>query len=306
MINKNPSFDVITPSLQINKLIGHFNKNFNKKNKSTLKQNLRFQNLIIQTKKKLKKNKLGILLRFGHKKKLSPSTIINISESIIELLGKEVVQDNKGNKLVFVYDRDRKLSINTGGRYHQTREGGSIHTDNVNLKDKWDFLLLSCVSLGEVGGDSILVSGNKIYNILKNKHKLALKILKKNFLWERRGIEESFYKSPIIKINKKKKPEFRYLRPYMISAHQKMKKPLSASQLYALDILDSLLENPENQIRLKLIPGDILLTRDAEVLHGRTSFSDHIKSRDIFSKKNRSLPFKRTMIRAWIKDTKTY
>ncbi len=306
MINKNPSFDVITPSLQINKLIGDFNKNFNKKNKSTLKQNLRFQNLIIQTKKKLKKNKLGILLRFGHKKRLSPSTIINISESIIELLGKEVVQDNKGNKLVFVYDRDRKLSINTGGRYHQTREGGSIHTDNVNLKDKWDFLLLSCVSLGEVGGDSILVSGNKIYNILKNKHKLALKILKKNFLWERRGIEESFYKSPIIKINKKKKPEFRYLRPYMISAHQKMNKPLSASQLYALDILDSLLENPENQIRLKLIPGDILLTRDAEVLHGRTSFSDHIKSRDIFSKKNRSLPFKRTMIRAWIKDTKTY
>ena len=306
MINKNPSFDVITPSLQINKLIGHFNKNFNKKNKSTLKQNLRFQNLITQTKKKLKKNKLGILLRFGHKKRLSPTTIINISESIIELLGKEVVQDNKGNKLVFVYDRDRKLSINSGGRYHQTREGGSIHTDNVNLKDKWDFLLLSCVSLGEVGGDSILVSGNKIYNILKNKHKLALKILKKNFLWERRGIEESFYKSPIIKINKKKKPEFRYLRPYMISAHQKMNKPLSASQLYALDVLDSLLENPENQIRLKLIPGDILLTRDAEVLHGRTSFSDYIKSRDIFSKKNRSLPFKRTMIRAWIKDTKTY
>ena len=262
--------------------------------------------MIIETKKKLKKKKLGILLRFGNKKKLNPSTVILISEAIIELLGQDVVQDNKGNKMVFVYDRDRKLSINSGGRYHQTREGGSIHTDNVNLKDKWDFLLLSCVSLGEVGGDSILVSGKKIFNILKNKHKLALKILKKNFLWERRGIEESFYKSPIIKINKKKQPEFRYLRPYMISAHQKMKKPLSANQLYALDVLDSLLENPENQIRLKLIPGDILLTRDAEVLHGRTSFSDHIKSRDIFSKKNKGLPFKRTMIRAWIKDTKTY
>ena len=55
MINKNPSFDVIIPSLQINKLIGHFNKNFNKKNKSILKQNFRFQNLIIQTKKKIKK-----------------------------------------------------------------------------------------------------------------------------------------------------------------------------------------------------------------------------------------------------------
>ena len=306
MINNNSSFDLTKPTLKIDKLIDNLNKNKKKRNKSFLIQNIEFQNLIIETKKKLKKKKLGILLRFGNKKKLNPSTVILISEAIIEILGKDVVQDNKGNKIVFVYDRDRKLSINSGGRYHQTREGGSIHTDNVNLKDKWDFLLLSCVSLGEVGGDSILVSGKKIFNILKNKHKIALKILKKNFLWERRGIEESFYKSPIIKINKKKQPEFRYLRPYMISAHQKMKKPLSANQLYALDVLDSLLENPENQIRLKLIPGDILLTRDAEVLHGRTSFSDHIKSRDIFSKKNKGLPFKRTMIRAWIKDTKTY
>ena len=306
MINNNSSFDLTKPTLKIDKLIDNLNKNKKKRNKSFLIQNIEFQNLIIETKKKLKKKKLGILLRFGNKKKLNPSTVILISEAIIELLGKDVVQDNKGNKMVFVYDRDRKLSINSGGRYHQTREGGSIHTDNVNLKDKWDFLLLSCVSLGEVGGDSILVSGKKIFNILKNKHKIALKILKKNFLWERRGIEESFYKSPIIKINKKKQPEFRYLRPYMISAHQKMKKPLSANQLYALDVLDSLLENPENQVRLKLIPGDILLTRDAEVLHGRTSFSDHIKSRDIFSKKNKGLPFKRTMIRAWIKDTKTY
>ena len=57
----------------------------------------------------------------------------------------------------------------------------------------------------------------------------------------------------------------------MISAHQKMNKPLSASQLM-LWISLILIRNPENQIRLKLIPGDILLTRDAEVLHGRTFF----------------------------------
>ena len=266
---------------------------------------MNFQKLIINTKKKLKKNKLGILLRFGNKKKLNPSAVILISKAIIDLLGKNIVQDDKGSKLIFVYDRDRKLSINSGDRYHQTREGGSIHTDNVNLKNKWDFLLLSCVASGEDGGDSILVSGKKIYNILKNKHKLALKILKKNFLWERRGIAETFYKSPIVKINKKKDPEFRYLRPYMIAAHQKMKKPLGPNQLYALDVLDSLLENPDNQMRFKLIPGDILLTRDSQVLHGRTSFSDFLKNRDVFSKKNKNLPFKRTMIRAWIKDSKS-
>ncbi len=304
MFTKNTNFDLTVPSLEISKLINNLNMITNKKDESFLIQNVKFKNLIIKIKNKLKNNKLGILLRFGNKKKLNPSTVTLISKAIIDLLGKDIVQDDKGNKLIFVFDRDRKLSINSGDRYHQTREGGSIHTDNVNLKDKWDFLLLSCLSSGEVGGDSILVSGNKIYNILKNKHKLALKILMKNFLWERRGIEESFYKSPIIKINKKKQPEFRYLRPYMVSAHQKMKKPLTPSQLYALDVLDSLLENPENQIRFKLIPGDILLSRDAQVLHGRTSFSDYLKSRDIFSKKKKNLPFKRTMIRAWIKDTK--
>ena len=302
MFAKNTNFDFKIPTLKIGELINKLNINTNKKNKSFLISDLKFQKLIIEEKKKLKNNKLGVLLRFGHKKKLNPSTVILISKAIIDLLGKDVVQDDKGNKLIFVYDRDRKLSINSGDRYHQTREGGSIHTDNVNLKDKWDFLLLSCLSSGEVGGDSILVDGNKIYNILKNRHKLALSILKKNFLWERRGIEESFYKSPIIKINKKKQPEFRYLRPYMISAHQKMRKPLTPRQLYALDVLDSLLENPLNQVRFKLIPGDILLTRDAQVLHGRTSFSDYLKSRDIFSKKTKKLPFKRTMIRAWIKD----
>ena len=147
------------------------------------------------------------------------------------------------------------------------------------------FFTVKLLILGEVGGDSILVNGNKIYKILKSKHKLALKILKKNFYWERRGIEESYYKSPIIKINKNKKPEFRYLRPYMISAHQKINKPLNSNQLYALDVLDSLLETPENQIRFKLIPGDILLTRDAQVLHGRTSFSDYPEAGCIFQKK---------------------
>ena len=56
------------------------------------------------------------------------------------ILGK-IVQNEKGDKLVYVFDRDRNLSINAGGRYHQTREGGSIHTDNVNLKIKWDYLI---------------------------------------------------------------------------------------------------------------------------------------------------------------------
>ena len=89
----------------------------------------------------------------------------------------------------------------------------------------------------------------------------------------------------------------------MISAHEKVKKPLSPLQLYSLDVLDSLLEAPENQIRFNLSPGDILLTIDNQVLHGRTSFSDFYNSEEIFKNKKTLAPLKRTMIRAWIKDS---
>jgi hypothetical protein len=303
MYKKDKNIDLIIPPLKISRLIKKLNKKItNIDQKFLIKDNF-FLKFVENKKIKLKKNKLGIILRFGNKIKLDPNLVVIISKSIIKVFGEDLIQDDRGNKIVFVYDRDRNLSINSGGRYHQTREGGSIHTDNVNLSKRWDYLLLGCIASGEVGGDSILVSGEKIFKILNTQYKDALRILKQDFFWERRGIDESFYKSPVITINKNQEPEFRYLRPYMISAHDKMKKPMNSKQLYALDTLDALLENPDNQIRFKLMPGDILITRDSQVLHGRTSFSDFLKSRDIFEKKNKFLPYKRTMVRAWIKDT---
>ena len=55
MINNNSSFDLTKPTLKIDKLIDNLNKNKKKRNKSFLIQNIEFQNLIIETKKKLKK-----------------------------------------------------------------------------------------------------------------------------------------------------------------------------------------------------------------------------------------------------------
>ena len=38
-----------------------------------------------------------------------------------------------------------EILSNTGARYHQTREGGSIHTDNVNVSSRWKYMILSCL-----------------------------------------------------------------------------------------------------------------------------------------------------------------
>ena len=96
---------------------------------------------------------------------------------------------------MLVYDRDRELSINKGGRYHQTREGGSIHTDNVNVSLKWDYMILSCLSSGLVGGETILVNAKDVYNQLNKKFNLSKKILQKNYYWEKRGVANSRIRS---------------------------------------------------------------------------------------------------------------
>ena len=52
-------------------------------------------------------------------------------------------QDSENRKVISVFDRDKRKTMKKGARYHQTHEGGSIHTDNVNVPDYWDFLFFS-------------------------------------------------------------------------------------------------------------------------------------------------------------------
>ncbi len=217
-------------------------------------------------------------------------------------LGEALVQNEAGEKSILVFDRDRNNSMVKGARYHQTREGGSIHTDNVNVPFKWEYLVLSCLSPAMSGGENILVNALLVHKILKQKHPDVLAILEKNFYWEQRGVADATYEAPVIIYNQKGEPEFRHLRPYMESAHIKLNSPLTAEQMYALDTLDSILEHSENQYRHTFKAGEILLTHDAQVLHGRTCFSDDFNAVTIHEwKKDHHRPLKRTMDRLWIK-----
>ena len=263
-----------------------------------------FKNFIINCEKKIKyNNKKVIIVSFNpnNKYKIGHFLMENITDVASNFLGHLIAQNKEGKKNVLVYDRGRDLSINKGARYHQTREGGSIHTDNVNLSLKWNYMILSCLSEGQVGGETILINAKDIYEKLRKRFKLAKKILQKNFYWEKRGVAKTFYSAPILKINNKGEPEFRYLRPYLESAHIKKKKPLSSKQLYALDVLDALLESSDNQYRFYMKAGDLILTLDSQILHGRTSFSDHYQSKSILTNNKTNLPLKRTMVRTWIK-----
>ena len=222
---------------------------------------------------------------------------------IINLLGEPLVQNKEGDRLVFVYDRDRYKTISDGARYHQTHEGGSIHTDNVNIPEKWNYLLVCCFEPAITGGESIIVNGIKVYEYLLNNSEDVIETLCNNFFWEYRGISENLYEAPIITFDNNNRPVFRYLRTYLESAHIKANKKLNEKQLYALDTLDAVLNMSNHCIRIKLNKGDIMLINDETILHDRECFVDKLDSSNIidyFSKIN-SNEICRTLGRAWVK-----
>jgi hypothetical protein len=194
---------------------------------------------------------------------------------ISNLLGTPLAQDQDGKRLIHIYDRDKTKRIKDGARYHQTHESGAIHTDNVNVLESWDYLLVGCVFPAMIGGENIIVSALSVHDFLEKKAPDELAVLRENFWWEYRGISKKLYQAPIITYNKAGEPLFRYLRTYLESAHKKAKKSLSDKQIQALDALDATLNMSEFQIKHRLKAGQILVANDKQILHDRECFVDY-------------------------------
>jgi hypothetical protein len=219
----------------------------------------------------------------GDGKYFSFSEVHRLNPLIGEVFGELLIQNEQGDKVISVYDRDRLGSMYQGARYHQTREGGSIHTDNVNVPEPWDYLYMSCVSPALAGGENILVDGLRVHQELKASYANALKELESPFVWEMRGVADELYRAPIVTYNKEG-------------------EPLKDEQLYASDVLDALTNSSEYQVRYRMKKADILLTKDAQVLHGRTCFSDAIEAVSLEDyEKGKGKTLKRTMERLWVR-----
>ena len=192
---------------------------------------------------------------------------------IANLLGEPVVQNKEGDRFVSVWARPGETRVINGARYHQTREGGGPHTDNVSLPESWEYLVFSCVRPARIGGDTILVSGFSVHEELL-KVPEALDVLRRPFWWEYRGIADGLFSAPIITYDEAGEPRFRYLRKYLESAHQRAGEPLTTEQVWALDCLEAIADLPRLQFRTPIEEGEILITHDSQVLHARTFFCD--------------------------------
>jgi alpha-ketoglutarate-dependent taurine dioxygenase len=223
---------------------------------------------------------------------------------VSKILGETIAQNEEGRHLIHIYDRDPTKRIKDGARYHQTHESGAIHTDNVNIPENYQYLLVGCAAPAKIGGENIIVSGRAVYDYLNANAREELNILKADFIFEYRGISRELYNAPIITFNEKGEPLFRHLRTYMESAHNRAEKPLTSDQIRALDALDATLSMSQFQLIYRLKPGQILIANDSQILHDRRCFVDDKNTTTLDELKagtNKHPMLKRTLLRTWVR-----
>ena len=209
-----------------------------------------------------------------------------------KILGELIIQNIKQEKLVEIKDVGK--SMKTGGRYHETKEGGSHHTDSPQWKNVPDYLGLFCVHNAKKGGTNLFLSAYTIHNRILQERKDLLDIFYEKFYFDKRGEfkdgESPTVFQPIFEL-KNKKLFFRYLRNYIDAGHDIQNQPPSQPQKDALTYLDNLMRMEDITLKYDLKPGDMVFSDNHRVVHGRTSFEDYDDEN-----------LKRFMLRTWIKD----
>ena len=209
-----------------------------------------------------------------------------------KILGELIIQNIQQEKIVEVKDVGK--SMKTGGRYHETKEGGSHHTDSPQWKNVPDYIGLFCVHNAKKGGTNLFLSAYTIHNRILQERKDLLDIFYEKFHFDKRGEfkdgESPTVFEPIFEL-KDEKLYFRYLRNYIDAGHDIQNQPLSQPQKDALTYLDNLMHVEDIAMKYDLKPGDMVFSDNHWIVHGRMLFEDYDDEN-----------LKRFMLRTWIKD----
>ena len=254
--------------------------------------NFKFLEPLISTFKKMLISGSGFIIIDGTCfEKFTEEEVQMIYQIFAKFLGELYVQNIKKEKLVLIKNEGK--SMKTGGRYHQTKEGGSYHTDSPQWRNVPDIIGLCCINPAKIGGTSKFISSYTVHNLFLQKDSQLLETLYNKFYFDKRGEikenEESTIFEPIMQF-KNNKLMFRYLRDYVDSGHKIQSEPLTYEQDRSLKLLDEILSQENIVVSYDLKKFDMTFFNNHRVVHGRTSFED-------FEEKEK----KRLMIRAWIK-----
>lgn len=186
-------------------------------------------------------------------------------------IGKARSQNAKGHILGHVRDLGRDQNDPTA-RIYQTSARQTFHTDST------DIVGLLCLKTAKSGGESMLVSAMSIYNVMRERApELALELFRTNAV-DRRGevpdgMLEYFTLPPLTW--HAGRLTVHYARRYIDSAQRFPDAPrLTEQRIAALDMFDSLANDPEIKLDMEFKPGDIQLAHNHSLLHDRLDFED--------------------------------
>lgn len=185
-------------------------------------------------------------------------------------LGNARSQNAQGHVLGHVKDLGQSSS-DPNVRIYQTHERQGYHTDSC------DIVGLLCLQPAKAGGLSSLVSSVTLFNEIRARRPDLLPCLFEPIETDRRGEVPPGHK-PYFQI-----PVFNwyggllsaiYQRKYIDSARRFVGSPLTGQQQQALDLLDALTDDPEINLSMEFLPGDVQLVHNHSLLHDRTAFED--------------------------------
>lgn len=186
-------------------------------------------------------------------------------------LGNARSQNAQGHILGHV--KDLGLSSNDPNtRIYQTAERQSFHTDSA------DVVGLLCINKARSGGESLLVSALSIYNRFKALRPDLLPLLFEPIATDRRGEvppdEKPYMTIPVFSWHDGFLTVF-YQRQYIDSAQRFEDAPrLTSKHVEALNLFDSIANDPELYFSMQLEPGDMQFVYNHSQLHDRTGFTD--------------------------------
>jgi len=186
-------------------------------------------------------------------------------------LGSARSQNSNGHILGHVRDIGADAN-DPNSRIYQTCDRQTFHTDSA------DVVGLICIREAKEGGRSLLVSAESIYNRMKEEHPNLLEKLFDPIATDRRGeIPEGakpFMEIPVLSWNEGYLTVF-YQRQYIDSAQRfEGAMRLTSEHIEALDMFDSLANNPDLCFGMQLEPGDMQFVYNHSQLHDRTGFLD--------------------------------
>ena len=186
-------------------------------------------------------------------------------------LGSPRSQNGKGHVLGHVQDLGLDVA-DPNVRIYQTHERQTYHTDSC------DIVGLLCLKTAKSGGLSALVSSTTIFNEMRRRRPDLLTLLFEPVATDRRGEvpegQKPYFEIPVFSWHEGYLSAL-YQRQYVDSAQRSPEAPrLSPAQVEALDLFDSLANDPRLHMFMEFRPGDVQLVHNHTLLHDRTSFVD--------------------------------